>query len=279
MTSYTEFIDITGLHASSAPLVKGGLRAYYATGTDGIEETAAQIAAAKAAGMGVVLIDQTPSLSVFAAGLADVADVETGAGTLESAAAAAKARAAHGWQSTVYISYGSLASARNALAGISGVIFWVADYSWSLATAEAFIAQNDDVVAVQYGDPQSNPSTLVPGTDVTLADCQADIDVAEDSWANQFVPDPPKPALATPSGLSETVHSFVNFGWGADPNATTYHFQILQGSKSVVDESVPTSHATASLPAGSYVWRVAADATGSYRASPWSAERTFTVDQ
>ena len=73
MTSqFVDFIDITGGDASRAPFVKGGLRAYYATGSMGIEETAAQVAAARAAGMGVVLIDQTPSLSVFAAGIADV---------------------------------------------------------------------------------------------------------------------------------------------------------------------------------------------------------------
>lgn len=96
VATFTEFIGITGANASKAPLVKGGLRAYYATGSDGIEETAAQVAAAKAAGMGVVLIDQTPSLSVFAAGLADVADVETSAGTPATAAAAVAQRQAHG---------------------------------------------------------------------------------------------------------------------------------------------------------------------------------------
>jgi hypothetical protein len=200
VTDFTEFIDITGSNADRAPLVKGGLRAYYATGTDGIEETARQIAAAKAAGMGVLLIDQTPSLSVFASGLAQVADIENYAGTITAAVGAVKTREAHGLDSDLYVSYNGLVAVATAL--LSAVViaervrFWIADYNWSLAEAQQFLAQNPNWGAVQYGDPHSNPRTLVPGTSVMLAQCNADIDVAKAEWAARFMPGLPVPPPA-----------------------------------------------------------------------------------
>lgn len=202
MTDFTEFIDITGVNAGRAPLVKGGLRAYYATGSAGIEETAAQVAAAKAAGMGVVLIDQTPSLSVFAAGLAQAADIENYAGTIAAAVAAVKTREAHGLASDLYVSYDGLGALKAALlsagANMGPVMFWVADYSWSLAEAEQLLTQNADWAAIQYGDPLSNPDTLVPGTSVRLVQAQADIDVAKAAWAAHFLPGAPPPPPPPP---------------------------------------------------------------------------------
>lgn len=117
----------------------------------------------------------------------------------------------------------------------------------------------------------------MPGTNVTLADCQADIDVAKSSWASQFLPDP-KPAFAAPGGLSQTVHRFVDFAWGAVAGAASYHFQVVQGSKSVVDETVTATHlGNVVLAPGDYSWRVAVNATSTKLASPWTAERAFTV--
>lgn len=202
MTDFIDFIDITGVNAHRAPLVRGGLRAFYATGTDGIEESAAQLAAARAAGMGVVLIDQTPSLSVFAAGLADVADIEKYAGTITTAVGAVKNREALGLPSTLYVSYNGIVSLVSALAGAildaSRVFFWVADYSWSQAEAEQLLNRNPNWAAIQYGDPASNPGTLVPGTSVTLAQASADIDVAKFAWAAQFLPAAPLAPAAWP---------------------------------------------------------------------------------
>lgn len=199
---FVSFIDITGFNADRAPLVKGGLRAYYATGTDGIEETAAQVAAALAAGMGVVLIDQTPGLAVFASGLAQVADIENFAGTVTAAVGAVKAREAHGLLSDLYVSYNGLDALASALrnAGVSMplVWFWVADYSWSLAEAQQRLTQNANWGAVQYGDPRSNPGTLVPGTNATLAQAGADIDVAKSGWAARFLPGTSAPAAVWP---------------------------------------------------------------------------------
>jgi hypothetical protein len=78
---YGRFRTLSVLKAAGWSVAASGIITLYATGTDGIEATAAEIARFKNAGVGVVLIDQTPSLSVFAAGLADIADVEQFAGT------------------------------------------------------------------------------------------------------------------------------------------------------------------------------------------------------
>jgi hypothetical protein len=197
-----QFIDLTTGNAGKAPFVKGGLRAYYATGP-GIAETAAQVAAARAAGMYVVLYDQTPSLSLFAAGIAHVAlaDVEAGAGTIGAVDAAIKTRQAHNEPSTVYCSYGVLGQVKGSLSSLAGVSFGVADYSWSEAEAIALLEQNPDWGYCQFGDPASNPKTLVPGTTVTLAEANADINVANLAWAAQFMPtSTPKPVPVSQPG-------------------------------------------------------------------------------
>lgn len=190
--TFTQFIDVTSDNAGNAPLVKGGIRAYYDTGSSWVQETAGQVAAAKTAGMGIILIDQSPGLAKFATGQADVADIENGAGTTSALIAAVRTRQGHRWQSTAYVSYGSLAGLRTALsdAGLdmSLVLFGVADYSWSIAGAERLLGENADWAYAQYGSNLTNPRTLVPGTDVTLEQAVADINVGRDSWAGQFRP-------------------------------------------------------------------------------------------
>lgn len=190
--TFTEFIDITADNAGNAPLVKGGIRAFYDTGSSWVQETAGQVAAAKAAGMGIVLIDQSPGLAKFATGQADVADIENGAGTTSALIAAARTRQEHRWQSTAYVSYGSLPALRTALSGagvdMSLVLFGVADYSWSIADAERLLGENPDWAYIQYGSNLTNPRTLVPGTNVTLERAVADINVTRGAWADQFLP-------------------------------------------------------------------------------------------
>jgi hypothetical protein len=193
MIQFTDFIDITGSNASKAPYVAGDFRAYYATGSSGIEETAVQIQAARKAGMGIALYDQTSSLSVFARGWADIADIEKFAGTIDTAVAAVQERQGHGWQSTLYTSYDNLSALQAAIKDATGVMYGVADYSWSITQAENLLMENDDWAYVQYGDPESNPHTNVPGTFVTLVQCQADINVGRSSWADQFMPKVVKP--------------------------------------------------------------------------------------
>jgi hypothetical protein len=195
MSDYTGFTDVTGASAPNDPIVHGGLVAAYLTGTGVVPWSAAEIAARRAGGEGVVGIDQTPGGQLFAQNgtvdgvKASIYDVEAEAGTPASAAAACRSRVALGVpQHTLYVSLSGLPALRAAVAGIPGVVYGVADYSWSLAEAEAYIAANSDVVYAQYGDPQTNPNTLVPGTNVTLTQANADIDVARSSWAAQFIP-------------------------------------------------------------------------------------------
>jgi hypothetical protein len=277
--TYVPFVDVTGENASNIPAVAAlGIIALYATGSDGIEATAAEIARFKNAGVGVVLIDQTPSLSVFAAGLADIADVEQGAGTAETALAAILDRQAHGWQSTIYLSYNSLDSLIAALTSEVDqglVVYGVANYAWSQAQSEDQLAANASWAYCQYGDPESNPNTLVPGTTMTLSEAQCDIDIAKSSWADQFMLTP----FATPTGLSQTVYpATINFGWQPVTGVGQYHVQVARGADSVVDEHVPTPYLHGvNLVSGSYQWRVAADQGPSHTSSAWSGWRSFTV--
>ncbi len=280
--AYVPFVDVTGVNSSNIPAVAAlGIIALYATGTEGIEATSAEIARFKNAGVGVVLIDQTPSLSVFAAGLADVADVEQGAGTLETAVAAILDRQAHGWQSTIYLSESNLDSMISAFTSDVDqdlVLFGVANYSWSQAQSEDLLAANASWAYCQYGDPESNPDTLVPGTSLTLSQAQCDIDIAKSSWADQFMLTPLTP-YPTPAGESQTVWpTTVDFGWLAVSGATEYHVQVAQGSDVVVDEHVTTPYLHGvHLSAGSYQWRVAADQSASHLSSQWSTWHPFTV--
>ncbi len=280
--NYFPFVDVTGENSANIPAVAAlGIIALYATGSDGIEATASEIARFKSAGVGVVLIDQTPSLSVFAAGLADVADVEQGAGTTETAVAAILDRQAHGWQSTIYLSYENLDSMISAFTSQVDrdlVLFGVADWEWSQAQSEDLLAANPSWAYCQYGDPESNPDTLVPGTSVTLSQAQCDIDIAQASWAGQFVLTPLTP-YPTPTGQSQTVYpATINFGWQPVTGAVEYHVQVAHSSDSVVDERVTTSYLHGvHLPSGSYQWRVAADQSASHLASPWSGWYSFTV--
>jgi hypothetical protein len=195
---YTPFVDVTGSNFSRVPLVAGHLYGLYATGSAGIEETAAQLAAVRAAGAGYFLYDQTPSLSVFAAGLAQAADIEQYAGTAAAAHTAVAARQSRGEPSVLYCSYSSLAGLAATISSPAGVTYGVADYSWSDTQAEGLLAANGDWSYCQYGDPASNPATVVPGSAVTLQQAQADINVAKAGWAAQFLPGAPPPPAPVP---------------------------------------------------------------------------------
>lgn len=195
---YTQFADFIHDSVPLVPAVPGSLVALYATGTSDIVATAADIQKYRNNRCGVILIDQSPSLLMFAAGEADVADVENGAGTFGTAAAGVAQRQAHGWQSTIYLSQENVIPQINALGNPANVFFGVANWNDSLATAEQALSASPNWAYVQYGDPNSNPNTVVPGTNITLRDCNADIDVAKDSFANQFLMNPPPPPPPPP---------------------------------------------------------------------------------
>lgn len=188
------FADSMGVSSRELPANPSCYRlvALYATGTDGIEATSSEILRFTSAGVGVVLIDQTPSLSVWAAGLADVADVENGAGTQVQVISGAKARQARGWESTVYATLASADSMTPALksAGVNmSKLYWgIADWNWSQAQAAAQLAANPTWAFVQWASPQSNPLTVVAGTGGRdLQVTNADLDVASEKFGAQFI--------------------------------------------------------------------------------------------
>ena len=287
---YVGFVDVIGANSKKIPAVKGlGIIALYATGSEGIEATAAEVARFKNAGVGVVLIDQTPSLSVFAAGIADIADVEHYAGTPQAAINAILSRQAHGWQSTIYIGDDNLASLISMFSTEikrDKVLFGVANYNWSVTEAETLLADNPSWAYCQYGDNITNAGTKIPGTDVTCGQAGCDIDVAKASWADQFMIKPPvkEPPFAQPSGMSQTVWpATADFGWTSVAGAEQYHVQVQINTTNpnaipLVNKSVTTTNLHGVLiSSGDYKWRVAVDAGNGHESSGWSAWKTFTV--
>jgi hypothetical protein len=197
-TDYVSFADTMGINSAHVPADPGifDIVALYATGTGGIEATTAEMLRFTRAGVGVVLIDQTPSLSVLAAGIAHVGhlqigDVEPEAGTILAAAHACLDRQRRGLDTTLYVSQGALNSLLSALHSsslidLSLVTFGVADWNLSRSEAESYIDHADDVAYVQWASPSSNPLTIEPGTDMTLKVANVDLNVARADWANKF---------------------------------------------------------------------------------------------
>jgi hypothetical protein len=213
VTSYGVMIDSEGVNLDGLLSALGSnfpqTIASYVTGDDGVPATAAQFAKI-AADCGVFRYDQSPSLSDFAAGKADGADIENGAGTIVAAVDAAQQREARNWYSWFYVSNGNLASAREAVTGakLARVQFIVADWNFSQAEAQAFLADsaNDDVSAVQWASPSSNPNTVCPGTSRTLAQLNVDLNVTRAGWfvkaSNTTPPAPAQSGLVVMENLS-----------------------------------------------------------------------------
>jgi hypothetical protein len=180
-------IDATGACAPSVPAGTAKV-AGYVTGSAGICWTAADWDRFHGSR---VRIDQSPDLSAFAAGNADVADIENGAGTAEAAAAAVAERQKNGRYSTAYVSAANLPALRDALSAVvtNQVGFWVAN--WDLSEAEAAAQLGNEIVAVQWASPASNPGTLMPGSALTLAKANADLSVTLAGW---YPPPAPAPA-------------------------------------------------------------------------------------
>jgi hypothetical protein len=224
VSTFIPFADSMGINSKNLPADPKffPMIALYATGTDGIEATAAEIARFTAAGVGVVLIDQTESLSVFAAGLAHVAiaDVEPGAATPPSVTAAVLARGKRGQESTIYTDGSELVTVKHDLqsagADMALVSYGLADWSLSQAEAEARIVADPTLAYVQWASPSSNPLTPVPGTGEPLSFANVDLDIANLSWAARFLPKPPTVGPFWHSLGSETIAKFA-MGRGANP--------------------------------------------------------------
>jgi hypothetical protein len=207
-------IDAIGASAghipTAAPKVAG-----YVTGTGPVPWTAAHWAQFPHSGH--VRIDQSPSGGTYAAGDADVYDIENLAGIPSHFPGLVKVRLAAGKAfSDFYASRSDVPSVVQALngAGAAGwwhghVRLWLADWSLNLNEAENLIGTHLDgllVVAVQWASPSSNPGTNLPGTGLTLREANCDLSVTADYWhAAPVLPPPPPPPVKALDGYVVTV--------------------------------------------------------------------------
>lgn len=109
---------------------------------------------------------------------ADEYDIESGAWTIPEIITVIRTRRTQHWSTRLYCTYDTYFDTTTALveAGIlKSVFFRIAD--WSLTRHLAGEQLWGDVYAGQYASPASNPATLYPGTDKTLADLNADLNV------------------------------------------------------------------------------------------------------
>jgi len=181
-------IDATHTSVSNIP-AKTPKVGGYTTGILGVEWTAADWAEFPDAGHN--RIDQSDG-GVDPLG-SDTLDIELGAATPEQFVDWVKTRIEHNikW-STCYGGREVLAEVQAALdaGGSNGWYYghvncWLAD--WSLDQAEATALIGTEIsgltcVAVQWASPASNPTTIVPGSTLNLAQANVDLSVALASW-------------------------------------------------------------------------------------------------
>lgn len=148
-----------------------------------------------------IKIDQQPGPTLARGAV--VKDDEAGAGRIADSVELAR----QGHKFVVYCprlqSGFSLAEHRqamhNARIPAGHVAYWVADWGFSEAHALQFMADNADVVAVQWASPTTNRGLAVPGANgATVGSLNVDLSVGrKDFW----LPAPPKPAVRHASGV------------------------------------------------------------------------------
>jgi hypothetical protein len=210
----TATLMIDGTHGAVPGIPVSTLKiAGYVTGTPDVQWTATDWARFPRSGH--VRIDQSAGGALFTSGAADVLDVETGAATQEDAVTAIPERQKHGEYSTVYVAQARLASLQAALRELGSLItmnkvgFWVAN--WNLSETEADAALGNEIVAVQWASPVSNPDTRVPGSNLTLRQANLDLSVTQPGW---FPPPAPpaawqKQALDSAKGILSKLQEVV----------------------------------------------------------------------
>ena len=110
----------------------------------------------------------------------DEFDVELGAWTVAQAAGIVQVRRARKWSTRFYCVWAAYGAIKQQLARLGigrSVYFRIAD--WSLSQPTATLAVHDDIYAVQWASPTSNPGTNLPGTGLTLAQSGADLNVID----------------------------------------------------------------------------------------------------
>lgn len=197
-----DMLDAIGARGP-AVIPKGTRRvAAYITGSGGIAWTNSEIAALAAKGVQLVLrIDQTNQFLPFLSVKDLVVDIEPGAATNLTADSIDARRAQAGQDTVDYCmvsDFDALKASVNARGLQNRVWYWVADWNLDRQGAIDFLAAHDRVVAVQWASPTSNPSTLVPGSNATLAQANVDLSVTRAGWpdalpANKHVLPKPKP--------------------------------------------------------------------------------------
>jgi len=150
---------------------------------------------------GKVRVDQSPAGDLYAAGMADVYDMEQHAGTPARFALGAAERHHRGQPNCGYGSRDTLEQVAGYLDAITdlgpgwwhGAGCWLADPSLSMAEASSLVGTEMFggllVEAVQWATPTSNPDTVV-GTG-TLKSLNLDLSVARSGWfPAKNIPDP-----------------------------------------------------------------------------------------
>lgn len=147
----------------------------YITGTPGIEWTAADFASIPR-DSATLHIDQSDQDLEVPTLVRVVKDVEPGASLPGEAALVAKQRLARGLNYAIYVDESELPAVEEAVA------------------KDGLPAGR--IVAYQFASPSSNPHLILPGTNLTLAQANADLSVVLESWLPLPAPPKPKPVPA-----------------------------------------------------------------------------------
>lgn len=157
-------------------------------------------------------IDQAPTNALF--GGARIKDVENGGALNSNAAALADAGAkfvAYTFEANIDALRGTVARSRHP----KNVRYFVADWNLNEAQALQYLADHDDVVAVQWASPTVDGRMGVPGTSGTLSGLNVDLSVG---LSSVFLPSTahvslPQAAEGIWSGVYS--HNAANGGWAA----------------------------------------------------------------
>lgn len=216
-------IQIDTIHASVGNIpADASAVAGYVTGTPDIQWTAVDFARFSSERTGIVRIDQSPSLSALAAMRADVGDIETGAATIPAFVAAARERALKGHQTFAYVTQAGASALADALGDLQPMVqLWLANWNLSEAGAASLVGAfvgKCRIVAVQFASPSSNPHTILPGSNLSLAQADCDLSVKLASWFGPVSPPVVTPGVVvSPSLRTFSVRSTDLKTWVAAP--------------------------------------------------------------
>lgn len=186
----------------------------YISGTSDVDWTAGDFA--KFSGHTIVRIWQgfgpVPADDAY-----DAIDVEARAVTPQMAADAVERRVNRGIQWTWIYGTDSTLAETNALIRAKGdhiwighVYSWLADWNLNEAEATALIGSmihGATCISVQWASPSSNPNTVLPGTDMTLAQSNCDLSVTDARWGAK--PAPPPPPVPVPPAMMSGFLCFI----------------------------------------------------------------------